>query len=114
MDTAIKDKVLGMINQIQQFLADGMTLQQITAKTYAMRESGQDMLYFGWAVKSKDPDEACIMPLPTKKSPYWDFFNRKGEGFHALPEVSLYIYQHKVEFTLRKKVDGNVVKDSLL
>mgnify|MGYP003430814919 CR=1 FL=1 len=103
-------KVQNIINKVSLLQKQGYSLQQISKRSYEMREAGEDMIYFGWGTKN----EYLVANPVTKQKEYKEFFSQVAEGSKVFPKYSLYIYQDKIEFTENVKVDGKIQKISLV
>jgi hypothetical protein len=91
-----------------------MSLQKLTNETYQLRENGEDFLYFGWLNKTKD-SSACLAPNPIVSQPkYIAFFKIIANGSKVLPKFTCYVYEQKLNFLQKEKIDGKIVTTDLM
>lgn len=102
------ERVKIIVGKISNLLKDH-TLSEIPTLTYNLRESGEDMIYFAkgtWNEKTK-----YLVPSPiSKQKEYKKFFDEPMKGGISLPAYTVYIYEDRIEFLYKEKVNGEIIR----
>lgn len=111
-DKEIIDRVKTILHKLAELLKTN-PLYRIPQLTYEMRQAGEDMIYFTKGTWNQHTKYLVPQPIIRQKL-YKELFERPVKGCISLPAYTIYIYEDKIEFIYKEKLDGQIKKETIL